>query len=613
MRWRRRIVLTGGFVAFTAGWLCAADQQRGAPPPTTGTAFLAGQVVDATTNAPITGVTVTLIGSMAGRAGGPQPPVVVDSQGRFFFANLPAGSYRTQVVKTGYSVTSLTTFSRSLDLADGERVTNVKVSLVKLSTITGVVRDDGGDPAVGVDVIAFERATVRGRPTLQSYTQSKTDDRGMYRLSGLRPREYFICACGKDPMPFDGLLLTTLAADPIQLMGAAARALRVGSDAVTLDSTLRTIAPTFYPNSPTISRATRVAVAAGEEKTGVDIDVAVVRAARVSGTVVGSPSPVVAPALRLVPAGENTEGGAITQMSPVLMQPDGRFDFAGVAPGQYVLRAMTLVNAARGGGPTGSALAVFGARGAAMASANIGVPAPNEPVLWASQPITVGEDGVTGLVISLRPGTPISGRMQFAGAAQPPPPQSGRALVVVRTTNTDPFSSPSGTIATVTSDFTFRIPGIEPGRYGITPSNWPAFPTFKSVTVGGVDVTDLPIEIAETEVSDVVVTMSDLPRGTVSGAVDRAPGAGDQVIVVFPTDRRYWVDLVAAQRRFVVAPVNAKGQFKFGSPPAGEYFYGLLPDSATEDWPTVAGLEALSRSAPRFTIADGQSLTLTVR
>lgn len=592
----------------------AIDQQRGAPPPTVGTAFLAGQIVDATTTQPITGVTVTLIGGATGRAGG--PPAIVDSRGRFFFANLPAGRYQTSAVKPGYTATTTGSgiFPRRFDLADGERLTTLTLRLVKLGSLSGAVRDDGGDAAVGVDVVAFERAVVNGRSTIRKYTQAKTDDRGAYRLTGLRPGNYFVCACGQDPQPFDGLLLTTLAADPILLMGAAARALNVGSDVVTLDSTLRTLAPTFHPSSPTVARAARVTVAAGEDKTGIDIDAVLVRAARVSGTIIGAPNPVVAQSVRLTPAGDGSDGTAVSQLSPVLVQADGRFDFAGVPPGQYVLRVRHTVTAARGGGPSGSALQLIGARGATMGALNNGALAADEPVLWATQTISVGEDGLTGLMIPLRRGAPVSGRVEFDGAGPPPPPpQPGRAQIVLDSANGQEELSPAN-FGRVNADRTFRVAGVAPGRYVLIANPWPGWPTLKSVVIGGTDMTDLPIEVGETDISDVVVTFSAVPAATIAGTLAGAvPPSRDVSVVVFPVDRKYWESPNAAVRRFRIAPVNAKGFFEMAGLAAGDYFCAVIADESTSDWLAGSRLEQLSQSGERITLNDGQKATITVR
>src|SRR5262249_4010358 len=128
------------------------------------------------------------------------------------------------------------------------------------------------------------------------------------------------------------------------------------------------------------------------------------------------------------------EAADIALLQPMLVQPDGRFDFAGVPPGQYVLRVGQVESANvsnRSGNPSGAALAFLGARGAAMAAedqtAAFGriqsVRAGDDRVLWAEEHISVGEGGLKDLRVQLRPSLRISGRMQFIGAAQPPAAQ----------------------------------------------------------------------------------------------------------------------------------------------------------------------------------------------
>ena len=129
-----------------------------------------------------------------------------------------------------------------------------------------------------------------------------------------------------------------------------------------------------------------------------------------SGTITGAISPLTARWVRLVPAGETDEATMVTGFAPVLVQPDGRFDFAGVPPGQYVLRVQHYVTSVRGGGsPSGSALMFLGARGNALTQPPPGSPA--DPLLWASEPIAVGQEHIQGLSVALRPGTPIRGRL----------------------------------------------------------------------------------------------------------------------------------------------------------------------------------------------------------
>src|SRR5688572_9201966 len=388
--------------------------------PVSPTGLLAGRVLDADTGAPIDGVKVLLAGSQPGptASGGPTTLIVItDSQGRFYFSALPAGPYLPIPSREGY-VEVVT--NQPIRLPDGARVVNVIARLRRLGSITGTLRDDAGDPVAGTEVIAYRRYNQQGRRApFTRVARDRSDDHGAYRLRNLPVGEYYICACSRDPIPFDGPLLTTLASRPNDLLAVAKRAATVGAAAARLDDTLRTYAPTFYPNTPLASRATRVAVAAGEDKAAIEIELTAVRAARVSGVIIGgAPQSVAASSVRLIPANDLPDALMVTQLMPMVLQPDGRFDFAGVPPGQYSL-IVTYDNGARVGGPSGAALSLLGARGAAM-SAPLTPPKvegqwteSSSEQLWAFETITVGDADVTGLVIGLQRGVTVRGRFEY--------------------------------------------------------------------------------------------------------------------------------------------------------------------------------------------------------
>src|SRR4029079_4657878 len=116
--------------------------------------------------------------------------------GRFFFADLPAGAYRLVVDKTGYTDARQASQARlQYTVADAERITDVKARLVRLATISGTVRDEAGDPVVGTDVLVFRRALANGQRVRGPAGRGRTDDRGAYRVTELRPADYFVCAC----------------------------------------------------------------------------------------------------------------------------------------------------------------------------------------------------------------------------------------------------------------------------------------------------------------------------------------------------------------------------------------------------------------------------------
>jgi hypothetical protein len=103
--------------------------------------------------------------------------------------------------------------------------------------------------------------------------------------------------------PLDGVLLSTLASEPAQLLGVAARALKVGADVASIDG-MKAFGPAFFSGESDDDGARRMwcwprARTARTSTSGPDL-----RPARVSGTIVGSPGGIHANAIRLRPTGE---------------------------------------------------------------------------------------------------------------------------------------------------------------------------------------------------------------------------------------------------------------------------------------------------------------------
>ena len=133
----------------------AGAPQRDVKAPKTGTAVLKGHVVSAETGRPLRRAQV--------RTGVSDPremrTVSTDENGAWEFRDLPAGRYTIQVSKGGYVALfygQRRPFEQGkpVELADGQTIEKLDVSLPSASVITGRIFDEFGEPVSGARVSA---------------------------------------------------------------------------------------------------------------------------------------------------------------------------------------------------------------------------------------------------------------------------------------------------------------------------------------------------------------------------------------------------------------------------------------------------------------------------
>jgi len=133
-------------------------------------AVVVGQVVDAATGKAVRQARITGASATITR--------VADERGRFFFVNLPAGSYDITAMRDGYFDGA---FGRvraggdalELPLAAGEWKTNITISLFRPAVISGAVDDEASEPLAGVRVTTDAKhgwLPARRRPTTVAST-----------------------------------------------------------------------------------------------------------------------------------------------------------------------------------------------------------------------------------------------------------------------------------------------------------------------------------------------------------------------------------------------------------------------------------------------------------
>lgn len=620
---------------------CLQAQPSAAQVPST--AMIVGRVIDAASGAPLAGATVSLLGARL------QPPrLLTDPQGRFVYRNLPAASYSINVTKPGYLAGAYGRRrsdgpSGQVELAAGERASDVTILMWRPGVITGTIVDEAGEPMVGVSVRALRRTVAAGRPVFRSAgSTTGTDDRGVYRFSDLEPGEYLIvipAASGSAPTSLvDAYRAGGSTDDPARRelnsayfatgvsSATGANATRVGGRLVSLP---RGLAPptgdglpsivyptTYYPGAPAAREATSLTLRSGEEKTGIDISMRPVPAVKVSGVVVGPDGPAAHYVVELDAADHSVLSFGSDNLAPVTATDrGGAFLFPSVSVGNYTLRVTrmpasplvernTTTTVLQGGG--GAVSTVISSSGSSPTA-----PLPTEPSWWATLPLQVGRRDITGLQVPLQPGARFSGRIEFDGTRErPEEDQLRRANIMIMPADGTTISG--NRPAYVEADGRFTTIGMPGGRYVLrvasTVSGW----TFKSAMHQGRDIADRPLDVSLNDVQGIVVAFTDRPP-TLTGIVRGASEPdSDSSVVVFPTDPTLW-GVTANARRTRIVRVSKDGAFNVTGLPPGAYYVLAIPAELAADVNDPRFLEACSREATQVDLEEGSRKTQDLR
>lgn len=629
--------------------LVAQDTPAAADPAT---ALVVGTVIDAVTGTPISGAIVSLAGSASVTgASVPAPPaaptsVLTAGDGRFLITRLKAGRYSAACEKAGYLNGGLFaerpgTPTGSVALVPGEHRTDLVIRLWRLATIGGTVIDETGEPAVGLDVRILRRDLQSGRASWMPVgSTTRTDDRGVFRVAGLTPGDYVAF------IPVTQATLPTSVLENYQKESSAQsdtyrqlmsemfrpgailspsgpgvpNVQQVGDNALSTGDGMpvpsdSTGAPTFayattyYPSAASIAGATVIKIDAGSERYDVNFQLRPVRTIRITGTLVGPDGPI----------GFTRVSLAATSTSSMLMDLDaaatitdgsGTFTLLNVPQGQYALRVLRVPR--QPNASAGVATVVQTANGTMTMTMSGGssatAPLPADPVLWAEVPVIAGDDDIRNLIVTARPGIRVQGRVEFIGDAQKPDEkQMAGTNVRITTANNRVQSGMAMTRVSSTGELTSQ--GYAAGRYFVAASTPMQGWTLASSMHDGIDVSQVPLELSSSDVSDLIITFTD-KKTDVSGVLRDVGGKPDtNLAVVFPADAPIATDDVINPRRVRAARASSNGKFTFLNLPPGEYFVTGLPADDMR-WSDPQVLESLKAQAVRVRVAYGQPATV---
>ena len=232
------------------------------------------------------------------------------------------------------------------------------------------------------------------------------------------------------------------------------------------------------------------------------------------------------------------------------------------------------------------------------------------PKFWARADLVVDGSDISGLTLELLPALSISGEVVFEGTARRPADLSRLQIVANPVLQPYPGFSPAES-AHAGADHAgrFTIAGVFPGTYrlGTGTDGW----SLKSVMADDRDVLDFPLEITRTDVTGILITLTDRVAEITGTVVDsRGDPASDYSVVLFAADHRYWTP---GSRRMRLTRVDAGGRFTFRGMPAGEYRLAPLLDYDTGDWSAPAVLQGLESVSTPLWLGEGEKRTVSLR
>jgi protocatechuate 3,4-dioxygenase beta subunit len=506
------------------------------------TATVSGRVTDRETGQPLGRVMVTLISTawrdqaMSSSAMIAQTGIADDSglrqnqprytvtaaDGRFEFKQVLPGAYTVSFQASISRGTHLDqSFGESgprdplkpgrrvppIELRDGETRENVDIALWRAFAVEGRVVDDAGEPIANADV----NISLWDSPSMMSMGRPRlTDDRGMFRIFGLRPGQYRICAD---------------------------RGMHFGPSEEVRDKLIRTC----YPSAINDADAQPVVVSSAEVGP-IEIRLQRNRTFRITGMAIDSSgAPIANPNVNLVSV---TPTGASSSSSNIQIKPGGQFIASGVTPGDYAIQVST-------------------------GSWRFPNPEDKQDREMGYVPVRVDIEDIDGLVVATSKPAKVAGRLVFEGGA----PEQGTSKLSVMTrpddmTGRGRMMFGPQTPAAVRDDMSFELDGLFGPQLLMVmgpPRGW----IVKSVNYRGNDVTDTAVEFkssSDPRLLEVTLTnQGAIVTGRVLG--DDGKESPDAYVVMLPGDVSRW-------RPFPGTPTitpKADGTFTIGPVRAGEY------------------------------------------
>lgn len=456
---------------------------RDRPKPAAGTATVSGRVADRETGQPLRWIRIEFRRQAIGEYAVVETETGVD--GRYEITDLPAGEYRVTAApaeyRTGYQPKTFQVdepasfyLEPPLELKPGQVRRDIDFALARTYAIEGQVTNEQGDPLSDVSVYAEREGT--GTTPLTG-----TDDRGHFRLFGVAPGSWRVCAHAGDDQ---------------------------GAERAVTGDILRTrFVTTCAPAAAPIRNS---------DIGGVSIVLQRQRAYTVSGYVIDSAGTAVSnAAVRL----ERVVKGNLRFGSEARVEVSGgMFVARGVTPGEYVLRAIVdepwdpFVRRSPFAGPRQFGFAT----------------------------VQVDAADVRDLAIALREGTRIAGRVVFDG--EPKPATAGQLGIYGGHAPDAPqvYREMNTLRAPVRQDLTFELERLH-GPIVLSVSDAPSGWIVKSIRYAGAEIHGEATEFKDgPEARNIEVVLTNRTAALTARPVDKDGRPARAVILLAPAKPSRW-------------------------------------------------------------------------
>jgi hypothetical protein len=419
---------------------------------------VSGRVVTVADGTPLKSAHVVLMMKDAGRDR-KLYGATTDSNGNFDLKNVVPGRYKFMASRTGYVTREYQSQEEgsgaTLALTPKQQVSGVLFRLTPAAVVQGRITDEVNEPLADIQVFALRKPNDEDEDDEPYYIkpgdllpagQARTDDRGAYRIFGLKPGEYYIKA------------IESL--EPDQNVSSL-------DDYLRIQAVGREFAAVYFPGVMQRSQAEAVLLRPAEE-TQIDITLRHVKTVEISGRVVGPNGKAANASVDLQEERSQEYSGNISSRADA----EGKFKLTGVPPGNY-------------------SLVVY-----QEASDNVYRPS-------ARQKLEVGNEDLDSIVITLGQGGNFTGKVTMDGPSTARP---DHLYVSLESISGEDWGHGSN----VKQDGTFEIKGVEEGDYAVAVHGREAGLYLKSARLGADDVlaNGLQVEKGSGGTLNVVMSMS---------------------------------------------------------------------------------------------------------